>query len=70
MAIGTRREKLQVVKKRVDIPAELVFRFERLPANFDPARGEAIYGRWSQVMTRLLESYIHQEESKLGEANV
>ncbi len=71
MPAGTRRKNIKVVKKRVDLPAELVFRFDRLPQNFDPARGEAAFGRWSQVMTELLRSYIHTEESKLGgQANV
>ncbi len=55
------------VKKRVDIPADLVYRFEKLPQHFDASRQEAIFGHWSAVMSELLKQYILTEERKLAE---
>ena len=57
------------VKKRVDIPADLVYRFEKLPQHFDHSRQEPIFGHWSAVMSELLKQYILAEESKLAKGN-
>ena len=66
MALGVRRQGIRVVKKRIDLPAELVFRFEKLPGNYDASRQEVIFGKWSQVLTELLEQYIISEETELA----
>ena len=67
MALGIRRRGIQTVKKRIDLPAELVFRFEKLPGNYDASRQEVIFGKWSQVLTELLRQYIISEEIALKE---
>ncbi len=66
MALGIRRQGLQTVKKRVDLPKDLVYRFEMLPSNYDSSRQEVIFGKWSQVITELLRQYIISEELELA----
>ena len=62
---GHRRRGIETVKKRVDIPKDLVFRFEKLPAHFNPATGEPFFGHWSIVLTELLRDYIILKEGEL-----
>ena len=64
---GSRRMGGGKVKKRVDIPADLVYRFEKLPQHYDASRQEPIFGHWSAVMSELLRQYILAEETKLAE---
>lgn len=65
MAAGTRRKGIQTVKWRVDIPADLAFRFEKLPSVYDTSRCEVIFGKRSQILTELLKQYIISEETSL-----
>jgi len=67
MPAGTRREGLATRQKRIDLPIELIYRFEKLPQNFNPATQEPIFGVWSQRLSELLEAYIIQEELKLAQ---
>ncbi len=66
---GVRRRGGAIVKKRVDIPADLVYRFEKLPQHFDTSRNEPIFGHWSAVMSELLRQYVISEETKLAKGN-
>lgn len=67
MPAGERRRGIPCVKWKLDIPETLAFRFEKLPGNHDPSTFEPIFGKKSQIISRLLEKYILDEEFKLFE---
>jgi hypothetical protein len=67
MPAGERRKGIKPAKWRVDIPQELAFRFERLPGNYDHQFQRPIFGKRSQILTKLIEDYVYAAELLLKE---
>lgn len=65
-----RKDGIAKVKKRVDIPADLIYRFEKLPEHYNPATGEPHFGHWSTIMSELLRAYILEKEAQLGKVSI